>query len=248
MQSKQWNKASLEYERAYFMAESVPEKQKALLGEAYVHKAAEEYAQAIATLKRATLFGPTDSLNFSIRYELAFLYFLQQNYPQAENYLLQIQHFTKHKSLIEKSQYLLVLNYNAQRKWHKGKEAFRTYLQENQLDSTALALYDPAQDVKIKDPKKAENLSIFPGLGQMYAGYWGKGLISMGIQGVLFAYAAYSLWEGYYFSGTLTGVSLLFVFNMGGARHAGYLAEQHNKKVSEKINRPIEAFILHHSK
>ena len=106
-------------------------------------------------------------------------------------------------------------------------------------------LYTELAGLKLKDPSKAETLSYFiPGSGQMYAGKVFRGITSLVLQTGLLGFAGYSFLNGYYFSGTFTGVSLFYVFYMGGARHAEYLAQEYNKNRIAKIQDKIELFLI----
>ncbi len=60
------------------------------------------------------------------------------------------------------------------------------------------------EKTKLKNPQKAYNLSLLPGIGQWYAGYFWKGVLSGGIQTTLGLFSIYSLVNGYFFSGTLS--------------------------------------------
>jgi TM2 domain-containing membrane protein YozV len=92
------------------------------------------------------------------------------------------------------------------------------------------------EKIKWKNPDKAFNLSFFlPGVGQMYAGYPVRGLVSGGIQAALVGFSAYSIYQGYFFTGAMTGVALFYTFYFGGARYASRLAGQHNHQITNKI-------------
>lgn len=235
--------AQLEYERLLFLKEG--NKDDIIYKKALCEKAAGQFSKAVATLERANLFQQEDSVAFAMRYELAINAFLSGDYPKSLNQLVQMEYFINNKDIANQSLYLHILTLNEMRKWEEAKIKFSKYIAINQLDSTSIELYSFLEKPKIKNIKKARNLSyLLPGVGQMYAGYFSKGLFSSLMQASLMAFGAYSLYTGYFFTGAFTGIGLFYAFYSGGARHAEYLAKQKNKELTKSYNDPIRELIL----
>lgn len=236
--------AALEYERVVFKNNDPDTRNKALLQKSLCYKSLGNHSLALKTLERANLFIKQDSINFSIRYEWVLNAYLSDNYPSALSQLVQIEYFFKN-NLYDKVLYLHILTLNELRRWEEAKEKYIEYENLNDIGLSADEAYSFLKKTKIKNPVKAENISYFlPGVGQMYAGYFGKGLVSSLIQASLITFGAYSLYEGYFFTGALTGVGLFWAFYSGGTRHAKYLAEKKNEELTQKYNEPIRKALL----
>ncbi len=70
----------------------------------------------------------------------------------------------------------------------------------------------------MKNPDKAFALSYyFPGAGQMYAGYFWKGLVSTILNAGLIYFSVWNFANGYFFSGAFTGAcAFLFILQRWG--------------------------------
>jgi tetratricopeptide (TPR) repeat protein len=198
-----------------------------LLKKSYCYKARGEYDQALAILKRVRP-AVNDTLKEIVSYEKILLGFLSDDYQSSYNDLL------KHKLVFGKIDSdlfsLEVLNLMALNRWEEAK----ILIQQNSdlLDFSSEEIeYIFTKKLKPKNPDKAFNLSMFlPGVGQMYTGYFFKGVVSGGAQALLIGFSAFSLYNGYFFTGGMTGVALFYTFYFGGARYARELAIQKNKK------------------
>ena len=238
------DRALLEYERIIFESTDATIHNAALYKKALLYKNQGRHAEALKTLERANLFFTQDSLTAQIREQIALTAYLSGNYAATHAQLLQIKHFFP--TSYEKMHFLHVLALNNMAEWPQAKNVYQSYY--DQHPGMALSpdeAYGFIENNKFKDPEKAEKISYFlPGVGQMYAGYFWKGLISSGIQAALIGYGAYGLYQGYFFTGALAGVGLFYAFYTGGARHAGYLAHKRNEQLREEYTAPIQKAIL----
>ncbi len=176
---------------------------------------------------------------------MALLAYLSDDYNFCVNQIKQINHFIDNQDLKERVLYLNILSLNELTKWAEAKVELEKYLAINEISLDTDSLYYFIEKPRLRSAEKAKKLSYWaPGLGQIYAGYVGKGLLSSSIQLLLIGFSAYSLFEGYFFTGALTGVGLLYSFYFGGARHAGYLADEKNKNLIEKYNQRIRNVVL----
>lgn len=237
--------AKLEYERIIFQNTDPEIANKAIFKKALIQKSVGDYKSASQTLQRSNLFVNQNELNFSIRRETILTSYLSGNYNTALAQLKQAEYFFKNTGYKELL-YLHVLTLNEMRQWGEAKIKYEEYISMNgNTGLTAEEAYYFIDKTKLKDPKKAETLSyLLPGVGQMYAGYFGKGLLSSAIQGSLMAFGAYSLYEGYFFTGALTGIGLFYSFYSGGVRHARYLALKKNEELTRKYNDPIKDALI----
>jgi len=91
---------------------------------------------------------------------------------------------------------------------------------------------------KPKNPDRANSISLLaPGIGHWYAGYFWKGVVSGLFQTAAVGYSVWSFTQGYFYTGTLTGVAMFYTFYLGGSRYAEQLADKKNNlKKKEMIN------------
>ncbi|MEL7001866.1 MAG: tetratricopeptide repeat protein [Bacteroidota bacterium] len=240
-----YNYAKLEYERVVFASTNRDVINNALLKKGYCLKNLGDYSEAYKTIERANLFGNNDTVNYIMRSEIALNAYLAGEYIVALNQILQIDYFTKDQEKKDQILFLKILCLNELQRWNEAKEIFTEYAKINDLQNDPNEVYSFLEKPKIRDPKKAEKLSyILPGVGQMYAGYFGKGLFSSLTQLVLVSFGAYSIYEGYFFTGAFTGIGLFYAFYSGGIRHARYLAEKKNAEKVEKYNARVRKVIL----
>lgn len=151
---------------------------------------------------------------------------------------------TSESYLYESAEFLYTMIYAQLREWQKSKEHLKKYLGPDYAVSID-SLFVSIDDIKVKNPEKAEKMSyIIPGSGQIYAGKTFRGITSFLLNGGLLCFSAVSFWNGFYFSGTFTGASLLFVFYSGGARHAKHLANTHNEEKWQEAKDSILQMLL----
>ncbi|WP_350113070.1 hypothetical protein [Fulvivirga sp.] len=237
--------AQLEYERIVFKNLSTEITNQALLKKATLHKEEGDYSSALNTLNRANLFIEQNQTNLEIRKQIIINAYLAGDYPNALSQLKQTEHFFKDNGYSDVL-FMHVLVLNEMRRWDEASQKLAEYKQQNpEFELEITKAYHFLEDTKLKDPKKAETLSyVLPGVGQMYAGYFFKGLVSSTIQASLITFGAYSLYEGYFFTGALTGIGLFYSFYSGGVRHASYLAKKKNEELTRKYNDPIKDTLL----
>ena len=227
----QFELAYLYYEKAIFKAESpeVFNAQLFKLGSAYKERGSfQNYAY---TLERINKFVLGKEERDQLHYELAFAYYMNKEYGKAQFNFLQYE--SRLPAYSDDALLLKTLLNGRLEKWDEAEEAYIAY--SNDSSVKVEDVFSDIRALKRKNPEKAENLSYFlPGAGQMYAGKPLRGITSFALQSGMLAFAAFNFLNGYYVSGTFTGVSLFYVFYMGGARHAGYLAEEFNKRQKNK--------------
>ncbi len=233
-------------EKAIFEAAGSEERNELIFSKAQAYKSINNFEEAIKCLERLNPSSLTDSMRFELFYELALNQYLCSAFQKAGYNVLLLENLTKNPQQQLRQKLVAVLCYNAQHKWTEAEQAFLSF--ENLSNESADSIknyYHNLRSLKLKSLRKAENLSYFlPGVGQMYAGKFFRGLTSSVIQIGLLSFAGYSILNGYYFSGTLTGVSLFYVFYLGGARHAVYLAEEYNKSLIKENVLEVNSYLF----
>lgn len=230
MEADRFSEAAVALERAIFESDDLQQKNRLLLRKAQCYKSLGDYESGIRNLKRIR-FTNSDSLKRAVAYETLLLHYLNGEYQEAYSRVVRIQ------SQQAETPETLVLSFLVHVDLERWEEA-RNLLADREdvfaFSESDIAFILPAK-WKPKSPDKANSLSLLPGIGQWYAGYFWKGVLSGGIQTLLGVFSIYSLVEGYILTGTLTGVSLFYTFYLGGARHAGELAVRKNQERANAI-------------
>lgn len=236
-------------EKEIFETTEIKQKNLLLLDKSYLYKENGDFRGAIETLNRLYPQVLTEEDQINYFYELALNNYLVSDFKKAEYYLIRLSSISNNANSQSQIKFLHIKNLHQLRKWTEAEDLMYTF-SLSRVDSLQLShAYSSVKNMPLKSSEKAESLSrIIPGVGQMYAGKFLRGVTSSTIQLGLLGFAAYSFLNGFYFSGTLTGVSLFYVFYMGGARHAGYLANEYNKKAIANGLQPIDDILMKYIK
>lgn len=234
----EWHGAAIAYERAFFETSNNDERALALLRKSYCYKSEERFAEAASTLQRIRVTSRSPHFQ-EIVYEKVLINYLTGNYETSYNELLKLK--LVQDSVDEDLIYLEALDLIGMNRWQEAKNVLMAQTVITGLSESALDALFPNK-LKTKNPRKAYNLSMFlPGVGQMYAGYPFKGAMSGGMQAGLVGFSLYSMYQGYFFTGGLTGVALFYTFYFGGARYAKELAERKNAENAKNISQKLIA-------
>lgn len=224
--------AAIEFEKEAFFSSSVYEKSKFLLWKSYCYKALGDYHKSLSITDRITKFED-DSLRQLVIYERIFLSYFIEDYQLTYNELLKWDlRVAAEDRGVEIYRFLTLVSLG---KIEEAKTELTKCRSVFGLGEEEVAHFF-SDKWKLKDPNKAYKLSLFlPGIGQMYSGYFFKGVLSGTIQVGLVAFTAYHLYHGYIFTGGMTGAALFYTFYLGGARYASQLAEKKNGEIKEEI-------------
>lgn len=224
---------------------STDEKNRILLQKSRLYQRSSRLQEAIQTLQRANLYEGEDSIRSKIYTQLAYYHYLSQEYKKAQSYLMENAYYFSGTALAEQNLYLEILTHLQLLEWEVAREKFHQFASIYTLSDEEAKYFETHSLPRLKDPEKAVSISHYlPGIGQWYAGYPGKALVSGGIQAAFVGFGLYNFYTGYFFSGAFTGIGLFYTFYTGGARHAGYLAEETNKKLVDVFNKPLIELIL----
>jgi len=202
-----------------------------LLRKSNIHSSAGDYAQALATLDRINSYALGDSLQEKIMEERISLLYLNGEFEQAKNALLEasVLGYSQNDDL----RLIEVLNYIGLKDVEQAKSQYEKL--------------NPGGDVsevfstkKFRKPTKAFNLSLLlPGSGQIYAGHTLKGVTSLGVQAFLFTYGIKGIQRRYFFTEALPSVALFQGFYFGGAEFARELTEERNRKIINELSNQV---------
>lgn len=194
--------------------------------------------KALMEYKRLDVNKVNRSLGESAVYNKILINYALSNFAEAYGYL---EEYDIHipDSLYRNEIYLLrCLVYNVKGQTDKGKLALIKYNSAlgGRLDVDSVYQFTE----EIKDPDKAVLLSsIFPGLGQIYAGKLWQGLNSTLLSAIMVAYGVYTFQQKMFSSTVFTSLSLFAGFYRGGKRNAEYIARQNNARVITDVNQSI---------
>ena len=203
--------------------------------------------EALKLLEEIIYFKLNDSLMFIAYKQSALTSYILKKYTVTEKYLQLIDNYTNHfidNSILKIS----VLTYNELNMYSKSKKSFLDLVRKMKSDSLDLYTNKVNELYKnipvLKDPDKAMKLSsIFPGLGQFYAGRPIKGLISTAFVGFSFITGIYALKEKYFFS-SIIFYNLGVKFYNGGKKSSYYFAGKKNYHNKNKFSLSIKNFFL----
>lgn len=239
--------AAVEYEKCFFLSSETADKKKTLLFKSFCYKALGEYNHAYEIIKRGINIGGKDSIELLLRYEAIVNSFLAQKPSIALSEIKLYQFYFPHQS--NKNNAITILNLlalNDLAKWGESKQLLFDKKNMFNIDSVRIEeLYASSTSVKLKNPQKAYNISlILPGVGQMYAGHFLKGLFSSTVQAALMTFSITSLYDGYLFSGGVSGMSAFYAFYIGGADYSKRLAEEGNNSRIRDTNLVVNTELI----
>ena len=252
-QSQQYQMAGIGYDQiAYLSGENIV-KTKALLKKADCYLARKEFAKAEIVLSRIYYADLNDSLIYFARYKTALASYLNSNFSEAESQVIQAKSFINDSGLVYQFYPLYVLILNESKKYQEAKEvliAYATHLVKDTLQKKIILneieqQYQTSKIPKLKDPEKAKKLSMFlPGTGQLYAGYFWEGALSVSLQLVGLGFTGLCVFYKYYFTGIAVGTSIFQKFHVGGMNRSEFLVNKRNHLETRIFNDKIVNYIL----
>lgn len=237
-----YQKATIAYEFALFQGLAPDDVASVILNLNAAFKLAGEYSKAVAAFDRVDFYSGSDSLRSVLYYQYIVSAMLAKRHDLAWSKLVEFRYELPGKVAEEVLLTLEILCLNEMGRWEEAHQRFKAWSMIYGITT------DPYPDMlkqKMKNPDKAFALSYWlPGVGQMYAGYPGKGVVSSLLNAGLVTFSVYSFIGGYYLSGVFTGVALFYLSYNGGARYAQVLAEQHNTKRKEIFSEQVRQILV----
>ncbi|MFN8357798.1 MAG: hypothetical protein U0Y10_25285 [Spirosomataceae bacterium] len=251
---RQFDLAELEYERTIFelneSSDSVLTSKKQrlvnelLLRKTYCQKTRGDFAAASRTTQRFDL--QDDSLQYSLRYETILCAYLSGQYEEAYSQVQQLKHYLQDSTLWAKVGFLEVLSLVDMGNYDEAKQVLKRYCVANgRADTPVDSLFLKVGKKQFKNLNKAKTLATFmPGAGLVYAGSIREGVTSLALQAAALGYGVFSILDGYYFSGFLTGFGLFQAFYFGGIRRTESILIQHNQAKRAAFSKQIRQLVL----
>jgi hypothetical protein len=222
----------LQQEMIYWNAHTDSVRLCALLIKARLNREAGLYTNALSELNRAQEISANRNEGTEIEYQKMITYFLLSRYDVCAEMA-----FDSSDIKIHYNEYLIMKLYslNEMEKWGECKSLLLLHCNKNDT-LRANEIEKLPVSYKYKSPQKAKKLSAFlPGLGETYAGYPLKGLISLILNGGFLFFAGYNYYAAYYISGSVLGIFPFLRFYSGGKKLSLILANKHNEKLSDGI-------------
>ncbi len=246
--------ASLLFGKASFFSEDQTLKAKFLFKKSNALKQLMDFEGAEKALAPVDYSALSDTLHFTIRHEAAFCAYLYGNFKQAESHLIQLNYFIRDSSITMNSYPLYSLVLNELEKWNDAKNLLQTYLikspllsdtARNRMVSQVNELYNEKNIPRLKKVNKAVILSrVIPGLGQIYAGYWGEGIASFLFNATALGLTAVGVYYHYFITSFAIGFTVFEKFYVGNTKRAEFLAKKTNYKRKKKFNEEAKDLII----
>ncbi len=170
---------------------------------------------------RKVATGETESgLRFAASYQIAYSYFLSDQYENSIQYLDQALRDTEDADEQGKLRLLTAFNYLHQRRWQDAEHVLVFSFRDDSLNQTASSLRESARTgmaLPRRNPLLAGLLSaVVPGVGKIYCKQYGDGLYSLFLTGVTGLLA----WDGFRENGIHSARGWIFG-SMCGIFYAG---------------------------
>lgn len=251
--SGQFQKAAIAFERAGFETSDPVGRTFALLGKAECLKKMNKFFEAEETLLRVEYSKNSDSISTRIRFQTALCGYLAGNFSNAESQIQQLFFFNRDSASTQFALPLYALILNEQSKWSEAYLKMRTFINLNEKSErrrdSIMVLLNHVFDEKFfpieKSERRARRLSmIIPGAGQIYAGKWGEGFSSFGLNLTALAFVGLNFWNAYYITTFTVGTMGLQMVYAGGIERAELLTRQYNLQSKYNYNRELRDVIL----
>lgn len=245
--------ASIEYERLIFQAQNREDLNYYRYRKALCFKKMRQFGRALDELQPTYFADPEDSLYRLVCYEQSLCFYLNGEPARA---LWKIDEYLHRSNDSASYRYFMpvrILSLNETRQWDEAQKCFLEYVamqhfspeKKSEMEQLVNNLYGKKNRPRIKSENKAENLSRFiPGLGQIYAGNTGEGIINFLINAAVLTFAGYQVYNGFYLTGYLAGLGFFNKTYHGGMKRAGDLVVQKNKKLMVDFNRKTNRIFL----
>lgn len=238
---------ALALEREVFEAESVAEQNGALCRKASVRKQQGLYAEALKELGRVRVYALGAEALGDYYYELALCALLAEEYDAALVAAEEGRFYVADNDALVPIALVEALAAAQVGEWERSERAARTYATHTRgndaLMERALADYY-ASVPSLRNPMAAYWLSLVPGLGQMYAGEWWSGAVSLVTNGALGAFAVGEVVAAHYLSAWAVGGGLLSQTYFVNMERARLLAERRNTKTLTEYAQKLRTILL----
>lgn len=237
----EYGSAALFYERAFFESHDVSTSSFAILKKVDCLKKQNLFTLALAQLDKIRFDLLPKDVQPKWRYERAFCSYMSDNFSQVEKefefYNVFINDTAFRRSMLFLETAALINEF----KWQEAKTSLQQYIQFaaadslQKMDLTAKAEKILNHHPKYKDPDKARQLSIMPGLGQLYSGYPAEGAFSFILNAAALSFGVYHVLNGFPITGYFGGAGMLQAFYFGGQNRAAILSVRSNERKRKAV-------------
>ncbi|MGZ3903547.1 MAG: tetratricopeptide repeat protein [Bacteroidia bacterium] len=250
----QYRDASLAYEKAIYFNANAVSKASLSLKRAHTLKQISSFDIAEQTLSRVDLSALSDSLVYQVKYNAAMCAYLNADFSMAESHLIQLIYFGRDTARVYNCYPLFALALNELNKYDSAKVYLKKYVDHiypkgDEVGKVRLreidSLYAAKSQPHLKRVRKAKIMSlIIPGLGQMYAGYWGEGITAMTCNAIFLGLTGVGVYYKYYITSVMYSYTVFAKFYSGNLSRVEYLVKKRNYKVQKNYHAALKQNIL----
>lgn len=231
--------AAIEYERCFYSATSRETAEVALRHKAECYKSTGDYSKAAETWQRCSA-SLDDYIQCSLCLFLSGQY--QQSAETAHIAALALDTATTELLLIETLSYNELQKYNlAQASAMKLVETLPKE-QQKHLQTLVDSFYSATP--KLKSEQVAQWLSILPGMGHIYAGYWAEGITALILNTAALGFGVWQVMERCYVTAYIGGAGILSATWPGAIKSAVEHTKKNNKQRTYKFNEEFKNQII----
>ena len=185
------------------------------------HRLAGNTKKAIDSFQKIAAAGIESQIQLAASYQIAYSYFLSDQYENSIRYINQALDKTKEPDERGKFQILAAFNYLYQRRWYDSEHILESIvLEDENLNNTVSALRMSTQEAINLPHKKPALAGLFstvvPGTGKMYCKQYGDGLYSL----ICVCGAGLLAWDGFRENG-IRSISGWLFGSVSGIFYAG---------------------------
>ncbi len=241
--------AIVEYERIILNSTDSKISNEARYKKAIVYRDLKKYPEALNILSQVSYFGLDDSTHYKYQYQLAFCYYLNQNFNECESQLIQLETYIQDTSLFVSAYLLRALNYNELLDWEKANFYALKYINtlspdNNEAQQKIEGLYTKKNLPKLKNEKLAEVLKYIPGFGQIYAGAIGEGLFNLSLNTASIYLGVNQVIKSFYVTGYFVTTIPVSKFYFGSRKRTDFLIEKKNYECIREFNDTVKTILI----
>lgn len=242
---KKYYEASIYYQKLDYFLQGIENKASARVLSAMAYNEMKDYHAAIDILEKTNLVEASDSSIYKVKFQLALIYYLDNDLPNAKTTIEQLTYLIKDSLIAYRSYLLKTIILNDLYQWsdaritlQKYNMVFTTNSFEKENNKLLIdSLYNSKNFPKLKNPDKAATMSTFlPGLGQAYSKNYLEGVTSFISVVTAAGLMVTGIYFQYYFSSLIVGNLLISKFHQGGVNRAEFLVNKYNYKKSLPYN------------
>jgi tetratricopeptide (TPR) repeat protein len=187
---------------------------------------------------------------YQVKYNAALCAYLGSDFASAESHLLQLVAFGRDTVRISRSYPLYALVLNELGKYDDAEKYLKKYVSSDHVSKDSLLTtigkeYAADKRPKYKRLKKAKVMSyIVPGLGQMYAGFYGEGITAMACNVIFIGLTGVGIYYKYYITSILYSYTIFSKFYTGNITRVEFLVNKRNYLMQKEYNQRLKKLVM----